>query len=66
MFNAYWEPLTFDVPAAPQTAARWCRWIDTALRSPADICGPADAPVVVDARYTVQSRSVVVLVLEGT
>ena len=38
MFNAYWEPLTFELPPVPagsQTA--WRRCIDTALASPDDI-----------------------------
>ena len=31
MFNAYWEPLTFDVPPPP-VGGLWRRCIDTALR----------------------------------
>ena len=49
MFNAYWEPLTFEVPAVPsgnQTA--WRRCIDTALASPDDIV-PWDTAAPVDA-----------------
>jgi isoamylase len=64
MFNAYWEPLTFEVPAVPpgnQTA--WRRCIDTALASPDDIV-PWDTAAPVDqATYVVQARSVVLLAL---
>jgi isoamylase len=64
MFNAYWEPLTFEVPAVPpgnQTA--WRRCIDTALASPDDIV-PWDTAAPVDqATYVVQAHSVVLLTL---
>jgi isoamylase len=64
MFNAYWEPLTFEVPAVPpgnQTA--WRRCIDTALASPDDIV-PWDTAAPVDrATYVVQAHSVVLLAL---
>src|SRR5205814_1034358 len=36
IFNAYWEPLVFELPAVP-SGKPWCRWIDTALESPDDI-----------------------------
>jgi len=64
MFNAYWEPLTFEVPAVPagnQTAWRQC--IDTALASPDDIVPWDSAPPVDQARYVVQARSVALLAL---
>jgi glycogen operon protein len=64
MLNAYWEPLTFELP--PIRAERqqgWRRWIDTALDSPDDICPWEIAPVVTEAAYEVQPRSVVLLVL---
>ena len=63
IFNAYWEPLTFELPPPPDSGNRWRRCIDTALESPDDI-QPADrAPEVAAATYTVHPRSVVVLVL---
>jgi glycogen operon protein len=62
MLNAYWEPLTFELP--PLSAEpRWRRCIDTALDSPDDICPWESAPVVRQATYEVQPRSVVVLAL---
>ncbi len=62
MFNAYWEPLAFELPPAPANgAARWRRCIDTALASPADISRWAHAPDVADPTYVVQSRSIAVV-----
>ena len=58
MLNAFWEPLNFAVPAAPEKAS-WVRVIDTFLPSPKDIMdSPADA---VFSNYLVQSRSTVLL-----
>ena len=62
MLNAYWEPLTFELP--PVSAEQgWRRWIDTALEAPDDICPWESAPVVRQPTYEVQPRSVVILVL---
>ncbi|MGC9521851.1 MAG: glycogen debranching protein GlgX [Anaerolineae bacterium] len=64
MLNAYWEPLTFELPSPGQSeeqSARWRRVIDTALDSPEDIAPPSKAPIVESATYTVQARSAVVL-----
>jgi glycogen operon protein len=59
MLNAYWEPLTFDLPAVPGS---WRRSIDTSLVSPADFVPWEEAPFVSQPNYTVQPRSVVILV----
>jgi len=69
MFNAYWEPLAFELP--PVLADRqqwWRRCIDTALDSPDDIYPWETAPVVKQATYVAQPRSVVLfaLALEGS
>jgi glycogen operon protein len=62
MLNAYWEPLTFELP--PVSAEQgWRRWIDTALEAPDDICPWESAPVVRQPTYEVPPRSVVLLVL---
>jgi glycogen operon protein len=63
MFNAYWEPLTFELPPASAGQQRWRRCIDTALPSPDDICRWKDAPVVEAPVYLVQPRSVAMLVM---
>src|SRR5512132_1840596 len=64
MLNAYWEPLPFELPPVPVEHQRgWRRWIDTALDSPDDICPWETAPLVTQAAYEVQPRSVVLLAL---
>jgi isoamylase len=63
MLNAYWEPLTFDLPAnGKRTNGRWRRWIDTSQQSPNDIYAWETAPVVSEPTYTVAPRSLAVLV----
>jgi isoamylase len=64
MFNAYWDALTFELPAGPADRRRdWRRCIDTFQPSPHDIQRWQDAPAVTASRYTVQPRSVVVLAM---
>jgi isoamylase len=64
MLNAYWEPLPFELPPVPAEHQRgWRRCIDTALGSPDDICPWERAPVVRQATYVTQPRSVVLLAL---
>jgi len=63
MFNAYWEPLSFELPRLPAGRHEgWRRWIDTDRAAPADIYdAPSRAPVVGGPDYTVQARSLAVL-----
>jgi glycogen operon protein len=64
MLNAFWEPLTFELPPVPAEGQQgWRRCIDTALDSPGDICPWETAPVVTQATYVAQPRSVVLLAL---
>ena len=64
MFNAYWEPLTFELPPTRDDLGRgWRRCLDTFLPSPHDIQRWQDAPAVTAPGYTVQPRSVVVLAM---
>jgi glycogen operon protein len=60
IFNAYWEPLEFDLPP-PGEGTRWQRWIDTSLDSPDDIVELQAAPPVVGRTYRAGPRSVVIL-----
>jgi isoamylase len=60
IFNAWWEPLDFDLPPVGAGAA-WRRWIDTAQDSPQDIVPWREAPAVTGPTYRTESRSVVVL-----
>ena len=60
LFNAYWEPLTFELPPT-QAGNPWRRWIDTFLPSPEDIVPWREAPDVSAQVYRAGPRSVVVL-----
>jgi isoamylase len=59
IFNAYWEPLEFELPDGNR--GPWKRWIDTTLDSPNDILPWRDAPPVSGSKYVAGPRSVVVL-----
>jgi glycogen operon protein len=62
IFNAYWEPLIFELPPVPDEARQaWRRCIDTALASPDDINPWDAAPAVVQRAYLAQPRSVILL-----
>ena len=61
MLNAYWEPLSFELPLARADGRRWRRCIDTALPTPEDISTWVKAPSVTQSHYVVQPRSVVLL-----
>jgi glycogen operon protein len=61
LLNAYWQPIDFDLPSPGNgRAARWRRWIDTALPSPDDIVPWDEAQEVPDPVYRAEARSVVV------
>jgi len=60
MFNAYWEPLNFELPPLP-SGKHWHRIIDTALPSPDDFTDLANAPKINDNNYLVTARSSVIL-----
>jgi isoamylase len=59
-FNAYWEPLDFELPRI-EGGKSWKRWIDTSLETPQDIVPWQEALGVPDHVYRVGPRSVVVL-----
>jgi glycogen operon protein len=64
MYNAYWEPLAFEVPSIPPgSAGGWRRCIDTALSAPDDISNWHKASDVTGREYVVQARSTVLLAL---
>jgi isoamylase len=62
IFNAYWEPLEFELPR-PEKSERgsWKRWIDTFLEAPQDIVPWHEASSIPEYTYQVGPRSVVVL-----
>jgi isoamylase len=60
--NSYWEELEFELPLIEHSSNNpWRRWIDTSLDSPADIVDWQTAGPVPGLKYSVASRSVVVL-----
>jgi glycogen operon protein len=62
IFNAYWEPLEFELPATSNVHTNpWRRWIDTFLDSPDDIVPWQEAPAFPGASYPAGPRSVAVL-----
>ncbi|MEM6452939.1 MAG: glycogen debranching protein GlgX [Cyanobacteria bacterium P01_D01_bin.105] len=61
IFNAFWEPLTFDLPLLDR-GQRWRRVVDTALGAPKDFCQLEDAPTVEQFFYQVEARAAVVLI----
>jgi isoamylase len=63
MFNAYWQPLDFELPPIiGSDHDPWRRWIDTSLDAPYDIVDWEDAPAIGASTYRASPRSVVVLV----
>jgi isoamylase len=60
MMNMYWEDLTFEIPSLPNR--RWFRAVSTASSSPDDIADPGGGVPFDDSLYSVQARSIVVLV----
>jgi len=62
IFNAYWEPLDFELPRLNSGEYDpWRRWIDTSLDSPHDITAWHSAASVPGYVYRAGPRSVVVL-----
>ena len=62
IFNAYWEPLEFELPPVSGAGAHpWRRWIDTSLESPHDIVEWQSAPPLTGNTYRAGPRSMVVL-----
>jgi glycogen operon protein len=62
MFNAYWEPLEFELPPLNNGGGgSWHRWIDTYLESPQDIVQWENSPMFADQTYRAGPRSVVLL-----
>jgi isoamylase len=63
MLNAYWEPLSFEVPPVPDGRTPWRCCIDTSRPAPDDINRWNNGPTVSSSTYLVQPRSVVLLAL---
>lgn len=61
MLNAYWQPLTFDLPPPQQPGNYWHRIVDTALPTSDSFCFPETALAIAGGKYEVAARSSVVL-----
>ena len=62
IFNAYWQPLEFELPPIQGVkSGPWRRWIDTFLDSPKDIVEWQRASPVSGCTYQAGPRSAVVL-----
>lgn len=61
MVNAYWEPLCFSLPSAPEGCSSWQRLIDTFQDPPSDFLEEG-AGTTHSSTYTVQPRSIVLMV----
>jgi isoamylase len=62
IFNAYWEPVDFELPPRPAGKAySWRRWIDTFLDSPRDIVEWDSSPAISGPAYRAGPRSTAVL-----
>lgn len=59
ILNAYWKPLTFELPHFPNG---WRRWMDTSLQSPEDITDWKNPPPVDGDYYYVDGRSMALLI----
>jgi glycogen operon protein len=61
MLNAYWEPLSFELPPVDDTGQAWRRCVDTALPSPQDFSRWEEGAAVKETKYRVEARSFVLL-----
>ena len=65
MFNAYWEPLSFELPRViAGIHGPWRRWIDTYEDAPHDVYAWPGGPSMDGPTCLVQPRSLAVLFTE--
>jgi len=65
ILNAYWEPLTFQLPPiSGDGLIKWRRVVDTSLDPPQDFCSLVNAPCIEESAYTTRPRSVVIFAAE--
>ncbi len=60
MMNMYWDRLDFELPPG----RRWSKAVDMAAAPPHDMEEPGSEPPVAGSTYTLEGRSVVVLISE--
>ena len=62
IFNAYWEPLDFELPSIDtDKPSLWRRWIDTFQEAPDDIVAWQESSAIPQCTYRAGPRSVIVL-----
>ena len=62
IFNAYWEPLDFELPAIDESLDGWRRIVDTSLDGPADLALTfTEATVVKTPAYHAEARSIAIM-----
>ena len=62
ILNAYWEPLTFEIPPAPsELGGKWHLVVDTFRNLPESCSNASELPIISGQTHLVHSRSVVVL-----
>ena len=62
IFNAYWEPISFELPRIDQNKINpWRRWIDSYLETPQDIVEWQSSASIPGYSYDAGPRSVIVL-----
>ena len=62
IFNAYWEPLEFELPALEPGLDGWRRIVDTSRDAPEDLATTfVEATVVETSSYRAESRSIAIL-----
>ena len=60
IFNAYWQPLNFELPISP--SGKWLRVVDTSLTGNQDIYIEGDKKYCFKGKYLAAPRSVVILI----
>ena len=62
IFNAYWEPLDFELPQLEAPLDGWRRIVDTSLDGPADLTNTfTEAEVVTTPSYRAEARSIAIM-----
>ena len=62
IFNAYWEPLDFELPLLDDSLDGWRRIVDTSLDAPHDLSLTFSEGAVVATRdYRAAERSIVIM-----
>jgi glycogen operon protein len=64
-FNAWSQPLTFQLPSPPQ-GYQWHRLVDTRLEDTQACLLPEQAPLLAESHYEVQAGSALVLAAQPT